>query len=105
MNALQKDPSLSEARLLLAETALWLGDPVGAQRELERLKTPPDARRELLVARVALAMGRSEDVVKALTGSAATFPPGQRELLLGRAHAATASAGRSAALVQRGSGG
>jgi cellulose synthase operon protein C len=86
MNALQKDPSLAEARLLLAESALWLGDPGGAQRELERLTTPPDARRVLLAARVALAMGRTDEAVKILQGSTLTFAPGQRELTLGRAH-------------------
>lgn len=85
MNALQKDPDLAEARLLLAESALWLGDPQGAQRELTRLKTPMDARRALLEGRIALAMGRSDEVLKRFASPEFTFAPGQRELLLGSA--------------------
>jgi putative PEP-CTERM system TPR-repeat lipoprotein len=85
MNALQKEPNNAPARLLLAESALWLGDALGAQRELKRLKSPPDARRALLEARAALALGRADDVVQSLSKPAFEFPRGQRELLLGHA--------------------
>jgi len=83
MNALKEKPDLAEARLLLAESALWLGDPQGAQRELARLKTPMDARRALLEGRVALALGRADDVLKRFANSEFTFAQGERELLLG----------------------
>ena len=45
-NALQKEPDSTEARLLLAEAALWLGDARGAERELGTAEDPPDARRD-----------------------------------------------------------
>lgn len=85
MNALQKEPELEAARVLLAESALWLGDPLGAERELKRLKSPPDARRVLLEARTALALGRADEVVATLSRSTFAFPPGQREVVLGAA--------------------
>lgn len=86
MNALQKEPENARARVLLAESALWLGDPVGAERELKRLKPPPDAPQTLLAARAALAQGRAAEVIETLSRSTLDFPPGQRELLLGSAH-------------------
>lgn len=86
MNALQKEPENAEARMLLAEAALWLGDPQGAQRELNRLKTPMDARRALLEGRIALALGRGEEVLERYAQTEFEFAPGQRELLLGSAY-------------------
>jgi putative PEP-CTERM system TPR-repeat lipoprotein len=86
MNALQKEPDNPRARVLLAESALWLGDPAGAERELKRLPPPADARRTLLEARAAIAQGRAAAVVESLSKSPLDFPPGQRELQLGAAH-------------------
>lgn len=86
MNALKKEPDSTPARMLLAETVLWLGDPGGAQRELDRSKAPRDARRVLLEARIANQSGRSADAVKLLNEPGLTFAPGQRELELGRAY-------------------
>jgi putative PEP-CTERM system TPR-repeat lipoprotein len=85
MNALKDEPELDSARLLLAEAALWLGDPQGAQRELNRLKTPMDAQRALLEGRIALALGRGEAVIQRFTESEFPLPLGQREMLLGTA--------------------
>lgn len=62
-NALQKDPDLHEARVMLADAALWLGDAESAQAQLQRL--PADFADEDLAElriRIALALNRFEDV-------------------------------------------
>ncbi len=63
-NALQKDPDLPQARLLLAEVALWLGDAAAAGRELRAV--PEDhapQRRADLATRLDLAAGRYAEVI------------------------------------------
>lgn len=85
-NALQKDSQLATARLLLAEAALWLGNPVGAQRELELVKGPVDAARQADVrARIDLALGRHQQVLDALASTQTALAPAKRALYMGAA--------------------
>src|SRR5688500_2787353 len=70
-NALQKQPDLHDARALLAEVALWLGDPASAEAELNRLpKTSEQESHADLRLRIDLASGRPKAVLeKSASGS------------------------------------
>ncbi len=64
-NALSKEPQSAEARLLIAEVALWLGDASSAARELERVPPEHDpAAASQLRARIDLALGRHKQVLE-----------------------------------------
>jgi cellulose synthase operon protein C len=66
-NALQKEPDLHAARLLLAEAALWLGDATSANVELQRVPATEDVVKVAdLQTRIALALGRSQEVLDRL---------------------------------------
>jgi cellulose synthase operon protein C len=82
-NALEQQPDMPQARLLLAEVAYWLGDVASAARELEKL--PADfepARRVALQARLELAAARFDSALQ----NADKLPDGaQRALLRGQA--------------------
>lgn len=87
MNALRKEPGLAHARLLFAESVLWLGDANGAQRELDLIKGDIDAaRRAELEVRIALASGRVPQALEKLNDPATPIPADRRELYLGTAH-------------------
>lgn len=83
-NALQKQSDLHEARALLAEVALWLGDPTSAQTELDRLpKTEgEDAHADLRI-RIELAQGRFSSVLDKLTHVPSGIKPSRVELYRG----------------------
>lgn len=85
-NALQKNPDLDQAHLLLAEAAWWLGDVRGAELQLGKIKGPVDAKRlaEIEI-RVALAQGKAEEVLQRLTGDPQLLPAGEQQLLRGQA--------------------
>jgi putative PEP-CTERM system TPR-repeat lipoprotein len=86
MNALRKEPQLPGARLLFAESVLWLGDANGAQRELALVKDGDPARRAELEVRIALASGRAADALKRLDEPALPMPAPKRDLYRGIAH-------------------
>lgn len=85
-NALQKQSDLHQARALLADVALWLGDPVSAQAELDRLpKTEgEDAHADLRV-RIDLAQGRFTSVLDRLNTPPGSIKPARVELYRGLA--------------------
>jgi cellulose synthase operon protein C len=85
-NALQKQSDLHEARALLAEVALWLGDPTSAQAELDRLpKTAgADPHADLRV-RIDLALGRPAVVLDTLSPPPSGIQPAQVEVYRGLA--------------------
>jgi len=84
LNALQDEPELPKARLLLGEAALWLGDPQGANRQLERITGGVDPTRQaLLEIRVALALNKLDVAEKRLAEDNLAWPKGQREYLRG----------------------
>lgn len=86
-NALQKKPDLPEARALLAEVALWLGDAASAEAELNKLPKPTgeDPRADLRL-RIDLAMGRPEAVLeKTASGQVAGVPPAKVAMYRGAA--------------------
>ena len=88
LNALQDEPELPKARLLLGEAALWLGDPHGANRQLERISGGVDPTRlALLEVRVALALGKLDVAEKRLADDHVAWPRGQREYLRAQWHA------------------
>jgi len=84
-NALQKQPDLHRARALLAEVALWLGDPASAQTELNRLpKTESaDSHADLRI-RIDLAQGRFADALEKLA-AASGIEPARAQLYRGQA--------------------
>ncbi|HEY0687098.1 MAG TPA: XrtA/PEP-CTERM system TPR-repeat protein PrsT [Steroidobacter sp.] len=86
-NALKKQPDLHEARALLAEVALWLGDPVSAEAELNRLpKTSEQDPHADLRLRIDLASGRQKAVLeKSASGSVAGVAPAKLSLYRGAA--------------------
>ncbi|MET0534962.1 MAG: XrtA/PEP-CTERM system TPR-repeat protein PrsT [Steroidobacter sp.] len=85
-NALQKQSDLHEARALLADVALWLGDPVSAQTELDRLpKTDGADPHADLRTRVDLAQGRFTAVLNNLSNPPANIKPARVELYRGLA--------------------
>ncbi|WP_116812496.1 XrtA/PEP-CTERM system TPR-repeat protein PrsT [Steroidobacter cummioxidans] len=84
-NALQKDNDLHEARALLAEVALWLGDPSNAEVELNRLPAAsgPDPYLELRV-RIDLALGRFAVALDKLAGASSDqIKPARADLYRG----------------------
>jgi putative PEP-CTERM system TPR-repeat lipoprotein len=84
-NALQKDANLYEARALLAEVALWLGDPVNAEVELNKLPKPsgPDPHLDLRV-RIELALGRfSPALDQVASASSDQIKPARADLYRG----------------------
>jgi putative PEP-CTERM system TPR-repeat lipoprotein len=71
-NALQKDPELLPARALLAEVALWLGDPTNAEAELNKLPKPSGADPHLeLRVRIDLALGRFAPALEKVSAASA----------------------------------
>jgi putative PEP-CTERM system TPR-repeat lipoprotein len=79
-NALQDAPDNVDARLGLAASALALGDPLSAEKEIARaeaLRAPP-ARFESLKWRTALALGHSDEVQKALAEHRDGLSDGER---------------------------
>jgi predicted Zn-dependent protease len=90
-NAIQSEPDLPAARLLLAEIALWFGDAAGAERELKRVTAGYEpARSADLALRIDLAAGRLQDVLERVGTPAAGAPAsawlyrGQALQMLGR---------------------
>ena len=86
-NALKKQPDLHEARALLAEVALWLGDPSSAEAELNRLPetSDPTAQADLRL-RIDLASGRPQAVLdKSDSGSVPGVAPAKLSLYRGAA--------------------
>ena len=84
-NALQKDADLHQARALLAEVALWLGDPTNAEVELNRLPAAsgPDPHLELRV-RIDLALGRFSAALEKLTSASSDqIEPARADLYRG----------------------
>lgn len=84
-NALQKDNNLHEARALLAEVALWLGDPANAEVELNRLPAAsgPDPYLELRV-RIDLALGRFGPALEKLAAASSDqIKPARADLYRG----------------------
>jgi cellulose synthase operon protein C len=84
-NALQKEPNLHEARALLAEVALWLGDASNAEAELNKVPkgSGPDPHLELRV-RIDLAMGRfAPALAKLSAASPEQIKPARAELFRG----------------------
>jgi cellulose synthase operon protein C len=85
-NALQEQADLHEARKLLAEVAVWLGDPASAETELNRLpkSAGPDPHAELRI-RIDLALGRAAAVVDKLSAPVPGIEPARLELYRGLA--------------------
>jgi putative PEP-CTERM system TPR-repeat lipoprotein len=80
-NALQKQGDLHEARALLAEVALWLGDPTSAETELNRVpKTEGADRHAELRIKIDLTLGRSAAVLEKLSAPVAGIQPARVEL-------------------------
>jgi cellulose synthase operon protein C len=85
-NALQAAPQLAEARVMLAETAFWLGDPASAELELAKVKEPALASRMAeLQARIDLELGRPERVISVMDQVPAVMSAPQRALYRGLA--------------------
>lgn len=85
-NALQTEPSLVEARLLLAEVALWLGDASSAETELGRIPAATDPPRQAdLKARIDLALGRAQPLLDRLATDDAQIKPARLALYRGQA--------------------
>lgn len=85
-NALQADSSQMEARLMLAETGFWLGDPASAEFELRKVTSSAfPARLADLQVRIDLAMGRNENALTAVNQEPSALPAAQRALYRGQA--------------------
>lgn len=85
-NALQKQPDLYEARALLAQVALWLGDPASAQTELDRLPKPQgaDPYADLRI-KIDLAQGHFSPALEKLSAPPSTIKPARVQLYRGMA--------------------
>lgn len=85
-NALQKDANLHEARALLAEVALWLGDPANAEAELSKLPkaSGADPNAELRV-RIDIALARFAPALEKLSASSGQIEPARADLYRGLA--------------------
>lgn len=85
-NALQSEPDLAKARLLLAEVALWLGDASSAEIELGRVPADADPVRQAdLRARIDLALGRPQPLLDRLAIDDAQIEPARLALYRGQA--------------------
>lgn len=84
-NALQKRGDLHEARVLLAEVALWLGDPSSAAVELERVAAASSDQHADLKVRIDLASGRPAQVLEMLATAVPGIAPARAELYRGMA--------------------
>jgi putative PEP-CTERM system TPR-repeat lipoprotein len=88
-NALQDNPELGEARLLLGQALLQGGDPVGAEVELKRALDlgVPAERATPLMAKVLMQQGRSKDLTDRYAQVNLELPQDQADLqtLLARA--------------------
>jgi putative PEP-CTERM system TPR-repeat lipoprotein len=84
-NALQKQGDLHDARVLLAEVALWLGDPSSAAVELQRVPAADAEAHPDLQIRIDLAMDRAEDVLTKLAEPVAGLAPERASLYRGMA--------------------
>jgi cellulose synthase operon protein C len=74
-NAQQARPDLPQVRLLLAEVALWSGDPAAAERELRELPADYEpARRADLTLRIDLESGRFKEVLARIQTPAGDMP-------------------------------
>jgi Tfp pilus assembly protein PilF len=108
-NVLQEEPENPTARLLLAESALWLGDPVSAEAELKRVSPNSVGTEKVeLQARLDLAMGRPQAVLDALQAGTGSLPEekallyrGLAQLGLGDAKSAEQSFRRAVELDPR----
>lgn len=88
-NVLREEPENPSARLLLAESALWLGDPVSAEAELKRVGPGTnDTARAELQARLDLAMGRPQAVLDTLQENGGLLPEEKVTLYRGLAQLA-----------------
>lgn len=84
-NALQKRGDLHDARVLLAEVALWLGDPGSAEAELRRVpETSADQYADLKI-RIDLASSRSAEALAKLATPPAGIAPARADLYRGMA--------------------
>lgn len=87
-NALAAQPEFHEARVLLAEVALWLGDATSARIELD--KADPQCERSAaaeLCVRIDLALRRYDAALARLRADS-SIPPAARHVYEGMAHAA-----------------
>jgi putative PEP-CTERM system TPR-repeat lipoprotein len=86
-NALQKAPDNARGRLLMAQTAYWLGDLPAAKKELERALDSwlPAEQANRLDAEIKLAFGEFEAVEKAMASKPAGLDEWQRLAFLGEA--------------------
>lgn len=91
-NALQKDPTVVEARFLLASALLKLGDAVGAAVELEKVEKAGYDNNVVapLMARALMQQGKSDALLAKYKDTVLTQPAAMAELqiVLGRAHLA-----------------
>ena len=86
-NALQKAPDNARGRLLMAQTAYWLGDLPAAKKELERAADAglPAEQASRLDAEIKLAFGEFDAVEKAMASKPAGLDEWQRLVFLGGA--------------------
>ncbi|HEX7114277.1 MAG TPA: XrtA/PEP-CTERM system TPR-repeat protein PrsT [Steroidobacter sp.] len=85
-NALEEEPELHEARLLLADVAVWLGDPVSAEAELQKIPADLDPAFAADVrARAELMLGRSEALLEHLSNVQDEMSPARRDMYEGLA--------------------
>lgn len=85
-NALQSEPDLAKARLLLAEVALWLGDASSAEKELGKVPATTDPVRQVdLKARIDLALARPKPLLDRLASDDAHIEPARLALYRGQA--------------------
>ncbi|MBI3347402.1 MAG: tetratricopeptide repeat protein [Burkholderiales bacterium] len=91
-NALQKDPSVVEARFLLASALLKLGDAVGAAVELEKVEKAGYDNNLVapVMARALMQQGKSDALLAKYKDTVLTQPAAMAELqvILGRVHLA-----------------
>jgi len=81
-NALQQDPNLAEARLLLGRALLGSGDPVGAQTELQKALDLGSSPNEVvpLMVRSRLAQGQAKEVTAQYANTRLDDPAAQASL-------------------------
>ena len=85
-NALDDKRDYDLARLMMAESALWLGDVRGAATELGRIKGDVDpARRAAVEVQIALGQGKAAELLDRLEDPGFALSPSQRALSRGQA--------------------